>query len=83
MLEETGFAVASRAEAWIETSQLLSPNPLANVASRAEAWIETYRRCRYIRLGKVASRAEAWIETTNWRRKRSTRPGRLPRGGVD
>src|SRR5258706_12047175 len=55
--------VASRAEAWIETSCLVRRRMRRMVASRAEAWIET-SVVRYVVSARlVASRAEAWIET--------------------
>jgi len=56
-------AVASRAEAWIETPRWPRSTVWCCVASRAEAWIETDTSWRASPCRAVASRAEAWIET--------------------
>ena len=57
-------AVASHAEAWIETGLLREVvYTLLAVASHAEAWIETKKSSGDSRKRDVASHAEAWIET--------------------
>ncbi len=58
--------VASRAEAWIETSPHIREAAMLKVASRAEAWIETVNFIIIPASTYVASRAEAWIETFLW-----------------
>ena len=76
-------AVASRAEAWIETTKDAHEVSSQRVASRAEAWIETRHHNRDLRYGGVASRAEAWIETRQAWVAVKAKTGRLPCGGVD
>ena len=57
------LAVASHAEAWIETYNLAGTHKHAPVASHAEAWIETLLILSKTETRPVASHAEAWIET--------------------
>ena len=80
---QTGGRVASRAEAWIETSNFGFYTTDNEVASRAEAWIETTVAGLVSALGLVASRAEAWIETRPHHRHIPSKIRRLPCGGVD
>ncbi len=75
-------AVASLAEAWIETILLITRRTRRGVASLAEAWIETFEYSYYNPSLGVASLAEAWIET-NYERQHCNNLSRLPRGGVD
>ncbi|CAO3447715.1 hypothetical protein [Azospirillum argentinense] len=56
-------AVASCAEAWIETTSPRRDHDAFRVASCAEAWIETVKALLDRAERKVASCAEAWIET--------------------
>ena|GEM_PF-7078887 len=56
--------VASRAEAWVETSVANHLLRRSCVASRAEAWVETCSGgAQSGPPAQVASRAEAWVET--------------------
>ena len=75
--------VASRAEAWIETTVGSDQVQQHAVASRAEAWIETILRNQGPLLLGVASRAEAWIETFDEIDGSAVGGRRLPCGGVD
>ena len=67
--------VASRAEAWIETTRTVTASISRLVASRAEAWIETPCSASAAASPRGASRAEAWIETF-------IKTARLPRRAV-
>ena len=75
--------VASRAEAWVETSCKIAPSCAMLVASRAEAWVETRTDSPSRRSVCVASRAEAWVETEpprDWGRRYWTSPPARRRG---
>ena len=56
-------AVASLAEAWIETLNANALSVALPVASLAEAWIEIISGDTTDLTSKVTSFAEAWIET--------------------
>src|SRR3546814_3993035 len=59
-------AVASCAEAWIETRRFCHIGFPVRVASCAEAWIETETEVYELSAVTVASCAEAWIETIGY-----------------
>ena len=75
--------VASLADAWIETRQVIEDYIQRNVASLADAWIETKTQNKGRQQAKVASLADAWIETLPPDASSPVPGSRVPRGRVD
>ncbi len=80
---DSGYTVAPRAGAWIETQSRRIRHEQVTVAPRAGAWIETPNNWFGVGAIHVAPRAGAWIETDDLKAIRLDEIRRPPRGGVD